>query len=222
MSGTLTGKETPRSKSSTWKPKPLMMGNSFSKTPQIKLQKSRSSRKSMTKEKKDHDTEQSTQSSSPGSGQAVQVPESAEEMPPRNPAGEGEELPQDASGLSTHISQERGLHSRQASFTSQFSNHSAKLQFSGPQFLLFGDIIHLQPITPPKGSTGARENMWKASFKFPDDFAEISLADDFISNHFPWHLEAALGWVCGQTPSESPSRASKTEGSAPRTVKGQI
>ena len=73
------------------------------------------------------------------------------------------------------------------------------MQFSGPQFLLFGDIVHLQPIDPPLGSADVKERMWKASFKFPDDFTDISLADDFLSNHFPWHLEAALGWVCGQT-----------------------
>ena len=244
--GAISSTSTPRgdgtpppspARSRSWKPKLLTMGGSSSKTPQVKMHKkpraSRGSSKPRTKPEGSGapgvDATRPGSETPRGASLGVSEPQSigasrgrpAEEAaPPRRPVGPGDEPPGDVGPSS--MPGAVGDVVRHSSFNSQISNHSAKLQFSGPQFLLFGDIVHLQPITPSKEHANAKENMWKASFKFPDDFVDISLADDFIANHFPWHLEAALGWVCGQTREGTAGRARKKAGAAPGTVKGRV
>ena len=213
-----TPNSNPVSRSSSWKPKPLAMGDSFSKTPQIKLQKKQ---RSSVKKK----PQASAISSSDLESANPEVKDLTPEVPlsrpaefPRGPDESGTGPPQTGAGLPPCAF--IGGHNRQTSFNSQYSNHSAKMQFSGPQFLLFGDIVHLQPIDPPPGSADVKERMWKASFKFPDDFTDISLADDFLSNHFPWHLEAALGWVCGQTSTGAGGAKKRAESGGKREGRG--
>lgn len=233
--GAISAKSTPRgdstpppspARSRSWKPKLLTMGGSFSKTPQIKMQKKSRASRGSSKPKKKQEVLGAEHSRSDAPESGSETPRGAlgcpleDAAPSMRPNGEGEKLPGDVGPSSMPGSFRDTV--RQTSFNSQISNHSAGLQFSGPQFLLFGDIVHLQPITPSKDQTNVKENMWKASFKFPDHFTDISLADDFISNHFPWHLEAALGWVCGQTPADAPGKTKKKTGSTPKAVKGRV
>ena len=65
------------------------------------------------------------------------------------------------------------------------------MQFSGPQFRLFGEIVHVEP-----GRDQAGAKRWTIRRAEPEDFFRMSLADDFLVDHLPWHLEAGLGWIC--------------------------
>lgn len=71
------------------------------------------------------------------------------------------------------------------------SGQSARMQFSGPQFRLFGEIVHVEP-----GRDQAGAKRWTIRRAEPEDFFRMSLADDFLVDHLPWHLEAGLGWIC--------------------------
>merc|ERR1711959_647125 len=130
---------------------------SFSKTPQIKLQKKQ--RSSLKKKPQTSAISSSElESANPeGKDLAPEAPLSLPAVPPSGPAESETGPPQTGTGLPPCAV--IGGHNRQTSFNSQHSNHSAKMQFSGPQFLLFGDILHLQPIDPPPGSADPKERM---------------------------------------------------------------